>query len=119
MNSYRIINLTLLLSFVLMTVAIVIMHLTGRGDCAARILWGRECILCGCTRDFFSLFNGECNFINPISPWVFALIGIELPWRMFAALKRTIWQGVIVADYAIHALMLIALSRANIMRLFS
>lgn len=100
-----------------MVAAIVVMHLTGRGDCTARILWGRECIFCGCTRDWFLFVNGDFNFRNPISPWIFTLIIIELPWRVFAILKRNMWRWAIVADCTFHAIALISLSVANVMRL--
>ena len=117
MNNYRTTNFALLTCCVLIVTAIVVSYKTNHGVCAAKALWGRECILCGCTRDWFLFVNGNFNFHNPISPWIFTLLILELPWRVFAILKRNMRHWVIVADCTFHALVLISISVANVVRL--
>ena len=91
----------LFVMFTLFGVSIAVVHAMGRGVCTARVLWGKECLFCGCTSDFFGMFRGDFSFHNPISPWAFGLIAVEMAWRIAAAIRGGS-RRVIIADVVVH-----------------
>jgi len=93
-------------------VAIGFAHMTDRVGCSARIVLGKECILCGMTRDFFGMLRGETSFLNPISPYVFAVISLELAWRAWFSFK-TASRRLAIADAMVHVVLGVVFMAAN------
>ena len=47
------------------------------------------------------MFRGAFSFHNPISPWAFGLIAVEMAWRITAAIRGGS-RRVILADAVVH-----------------
>lgn len=67
------------------------------------------CILCGCTRDFVSMVNGEYVFRNPLSPFIFIGLATEFTFRTFALFARHVHKAIIVTDAFIHSFVAISI----------
>ena len=110
-------NRTLLASLAILAIAISLVHLSGKGGCSARIVLGKECVLCGMTRDFFGLLRGNFSFRNPLSPFLFALTVFELAWRCLFSFKLASGKTML-ADAILHSVLLVAVFTANFVKLF-
>ena len=98
---YRTTNRWLLATFALLAAAIVANHYLSLTQCMAKDVFGKDCILCGCTRDFFTLLRGGTRFVNPASPFVFSIIAVEIAWRtVFSFAKAP--RALVVSDIVLH-----------------
>lgn len=116
--TYRLVNRALFVAGLVVITIIALVHCFGTGVCMLRLLEGRECMLCGCTRDFFKMIHGDCNFINPVSPFIFALLIFEAVYRgilSFVLVGRKIAR----ADAIFHALLLVTLVFFNFLIIFN
>lgn len=102
-KTYRQLNCILLLVLLLLGVAIVLIHFTyGDTTCWLKKGFGRECILCGCTRDFVDVFSGKDPCRNPLTYWLVYVIGGEIVWRVYGSLIRP-GRIAMIFDISIHA----------------
>lgn len=98
---YRTTNKWLLVAFALLAVGIIANDYFDAVRCPSVEAFGEECILCGCTRDFFGVFKGELGMRNPLSPWLFWILLAEFAWRFVFSFVRA---GKVVArtDALLH-----------------
>lgn len=99
---YRRVNRLLLLVGALMAAWVVLAYdPEGPGRCWYRIRFGRDCLLCGCTRDFTAILSGDWPSQNPSSIWFFGFAVIECAWRLFGAC-RVLSRRVVWTDALLH-----------------
>ena len=116
--TYKTANRTILAIFAILAAAVAAAVAAGVATCPSRALFGRECILCGCTRDFLSMMRLEFRFINPISPWLACSLAAELPYRAVFSFAHAP-RALCAADAALHAIAAAAFLAANFSILFS
>lgn len=116
--TYRLVNRVLLLSIVLGVGAILAVHWCGGDTCWMRKLYGKDCIFCGCTRDFLDILSGSTPSRNAASYPLFFLSIAELAWRTFFSLRLVRSVRVMIADAAFHVPELLLLVFWNIKSLF-
>ena len=85
-------------------VLIALVHVFKWGDsCWLKAVYGRECILCGCTRDFMGVFGGR-PIQNDYSVALMCILSGELVWRLVASIFR-FGRKVMAVDAALHVLL--------------
>lgn len=103
LTEYKLVNRLVLLVMLVIGCAILVADCLGMPGCTLKQATGKDCVLCGCTRDFHSLISGTWTFINPASPYVFAVLFVEFCWRIFAG-RREFRFKVMCADIVLHIL---------------
>ena len=116
--TYRLVNRVLLLSIVLGVGAILAVHWCEGDTCWMRKLYGKDCILCGCTRDFLDILSGNAPSRNDASCLLFGLSAVELAWRTFFSFRLVRSVRVMIADAALHVPELLLLTFWNLKSLF-
>lgn len=109
---YRLLNRIILLAGCVLCVLIILAHRYQWGVCGLRTLYGSECILCGCTRDFFALLNGGASFLNPCSNVILGFLFLQLCFRSMMSLfcvVRCVW----IADAIVSGGFLLGFEIAN------
>lgn len=109
---YRLLNRIILLAGCVLCVLIILAHRYQWGVCGLRTLYVRECILCGCTRDFFALLNGNTSFLNPCSIVIFGFLFLQLCFRTMMSLFRVV-RCVWIADAIVTGGFLLGFEIAN------
>lgn len=98
-QTYLLVNRILALSMVVLGAAIVIVHCSiGTTSCWLKTVYGRECIICGCTRDFFDIVSAGGPIRNKLSIWLMGWVVMEFIWRLLVSFVRV---GRIAAIYDI------------------
>ena len=103
----------MLAAFALLAAGIVVNYCFGSARCAATYVFGKECMLCGCTRDFFTLLHGGGRFLNPASPYVFPILALETVWRVVFSFAKAP-RALVVSDIVLHAALGVFVFVANI-----
>lgn len=109
---YRFVNRMLILVGGVLCALITVSYRFELGVCGLRALCGRECVLCGCTRDFFALLNGRTAFINPQSGLIFMLLFVQLCYRSlmsFLPAGKKVW----ICDAIVSGGILLVFGMAN------
>lgn len=101
---YRTTNRWLLVVLALLALGITANNYFNVVRCVAVDVFGRECILCGCTRDFFTLLRGGGELINPASPLVFAFLIIEVVVRTVFSFVN-VSRAFVVSDIVLHCIL--------------
>lgn len=101
-RTYKLINLLLLSAVAFLSVIILAVHFSGGKSCWLRVVYGKDCFVCGCTRDLVGVFTGREGWINSYSPYFFGLIACDILWRIVASVW-TFGKKVWLLDAAIHA----------------
>ncbi len=78
---------------------------------------GRECIACGCTRDFARLLSGRAPQWNPLSGLYFALVCAEIAWRIAGVAVRRMPRSAIRADILVHAVLIGWILASSLLRI--
>lgn len=115
--TYRFVNLSLVASFSLFVCLILGAHFMGESSCWLRKIANKECILCGCTRDFISLFSGEMPKNNEWSLYIFFGLFLELIWRVFVSVVP-MGKRVVYGDIIFHSFMMIFVIIVNFKNIF-
>lgn len=103
MDAYRLVNRILAAALAVLAAAALARHYAGCDtSCWARLVYGRECVLCGCTRDFAGLLRGEAPWRNAWSAFFFAAYALEWLWRAAGAFV-CFSRRVAAADILVHA----------------
>ena len=99
---YRRVNRLLLLVGALMAAWVVLAYdPEGPGRCWYRLRFGRDCLFCGCTRDFTAILSGDWPSQNPLSIWFFCFVVFECAWRFFGSC-RVLSRRVVWTDALLH-----------------
>lgn len=107
--TYRTVNAALLAAFVLFLFAILIAYAYGVNSCWLRVLCGKDCILCGCTRDVIGILCGRAPTLNAASPFILACLAVELAWRVVAVVFG-FWRRAMRIDIAVHIILLVVIA---------
>lgn len=67
---------------------------------------GRECVVCGCTRDFALLLTGHAPQWNPNSGVFFAIACADILWRLVGVSVRRMPRALVRADIAVHVVLI-------------
>ena len=87
--------------------------------CALLDTTGRECIVCGCTRDFALLLTGHAPRWNPNSGVFFAIACAEILWRLIGVSVRRMPRAVVRADVAVHVVLIGWILALSLRRIFA
>ena len=98
---YRTTNKWLLVAFTVLAVGIIANDYFGVVRCPSVEAFGKECVLCGCTRDFFTLLHGGGELINPVSPFLFAFTAVEIVLRIALSFLQ-VPRGFMLFDIVLH-----------------
>ena len=102
-QTYLLVNRILALAMVALGAAIVIVHCgLGATSCWLKTVYGRECIICGCTRDFFDIVSTGGPVRNKLSIWLMAWVVAEFIWRLLFSFVR-VGRLAAVCDILLHA----------------
>lgn len=101
--TYKTVNRALIAAMVILAALISIAYFRNDVNCLMRLKEGRECIICGCTRDFFDMFHFAAPTRNPLSGYLFFAIAFELVYRVVYAFK-TAPRALIIADIVSHGI---------------
>lgn len=105
LTTYRIVNISILVALGLCLCAILITYKTNVDPCWLRACCGRDCILCGCTRDVMSILSGDVPTRNALSPLFFAAIAVEFGWRILSSVV-SFGQRIVYLDIFIHGFLI-------------
>jgi hypothetical protein len=106
-GEYKVFNRILLLAAIVLGVLIYCYRFfSSDTSCLSKRIADRECILCGCTRDFVDILSGIPPTRNPISLWLFYFICGELVFRFILSFLRSA-RKVIAVDVTVHAVILV------------
>lgn len=105
-TEYRIVNVSVLAALVLCFIAILAVNGCGVSSCWMRAVYGKDCPLCGCTRDVLAILSGRRPTLNQLSTFLFVGLAIELVWRFLASIL-TLGSRTIRIDIVLHALLII------------
>ena len=115
--TYRFLCRMLVVAGIMLAAVIFVAYWYGGGDCGLRILSGKNCILCGCTRDFIGVLNLDFTFINPLSPYIFAMLFCEFAFRCLGSLVLfPMWAWIVDASF--HCVVLVAFVVVNFVVMF-
>ena len=116
-KTYLLVNRCLILVGLVFLVAVLAVHHTGVTTCWSRVMYGKDCVFCGCTRDFVRMSHGEAPCFNRASGWLLALAFAELVWRTVFSFMRArrlaVWT-----DMLLHAALALWLTVSNVVTLF-
>ena len=90
-----------------------------RKHCALLETTGRECVVCGCTRDFALLLTGHAPRWNPLSGPFFAIACAEILWRLIGVSVRRMPRAVVRADVAVHVVLIGWILMLSLRRIFN
>ena len=83
-------------------VLIALVHVFKWWDsCWLKTVYGRECILCGCTRDFMGMLFGSRPVHNDYSGPLVCILSGEFVWRLVASIFR-FGRKVMAIDAFLH-----------------
>lgn len=101
-QTYMLLNRVLVLAMVVLGAAIVTCHCwIGTTSCWLKTVFDRECIFCGCTRDFFDIVSTGGPVRNKLSVWMMGWVVAEFTWRLLGSFVR-VGRLVVVYDILFH-----------------
>lgn len=118
-SQYRFLNRVILLSLFIVGGLILFFYMgTDVEVCWSYARYGKECVLCGCTRDFVAILLGNFPTHNVASIYIFIGLTVELLYRMFGSFIRLpFW--VMLVDLVYHVVILSIAFVSNIVNLAS
>ncbi len=117
-QDYLLVNRVLLVSMVVVCAAILTVHFTsGATTCWLKAVCGRECIICGCTRDFIDIVSSGGQIRNKLSVWLMGLLVLEFIWRLTASCFRMDKTAAVV-DAVVHVFIMSFFMYFNFMYMF-
>lgn len=118
-KQYRFLNRILLLCLFIVGCLITFFYMgTDVEVCWSRARYGKDCILCGSTRDFMALLSGCQPMHNAASIYIFVGLAIEIIYRILGAII-CFSRRMMFVDLIYHILGAIVLVVASIMNLIS
>ena len=95
--------------------AIIIAHFrTSTTSCWLKTVYGRDCIICGCTRDFFDILSAGGPVRNKLSTWLMGGVVVEFIWRLLVSFVR-VGRLAVICDILLHVVVIGVLFTFNLM----
>lgn len=114
-ENYRLCNRMILVSMVIVLVLIASFTMRGEGYCWLKCVYGRECLLCGCTRDLISILSlkGMAQLRNKYSVVLWLCVVAEWAWRLWASFRCVPRKGIRL-DMILHSILGLVFMGVNI-----
>lgn len=100
--TYRGVNVSLCAAFVLCLIAVLAAYANDVGSCWLRMRFGKDCLLCGCTRDIADILSGGVSTRNALSGCLLAGFVLEVGWRVVASFA-SFGRAVVCIDVLVHS----------------
>lgn len=112
-TTYQRVNILLCCAFILCLCAVLIVYACGANSCWSRMCYGKDCMLCGCTRDIVDMLSGKVPTRNALSCYLMVGIISEMFWRIVSSCV-VFGSCVLWFDICFHSIALLILLTLNI-----